>query len=62
MQKNDVKLKKDQVLISRINSRLKAALAKAAKQNGETMSGYIERLVIGDLKDRGVSLSIEEKF
>jgi predicted HicB family RNase H-like nuclease len=44
------KPKKDTVIIARINSKLKRAIENAAKQNGQTVTGYIEKLVENDLR------------
>lgn len=58
---NDLKLKKDQVFISRINGRLKRAIAKAAKTDGVSMTQYIERLVKVDLDQRDLAVTVNEK-
>ncbi len=47
---NAEKLKKDTFLVTRINSKLKRAIENAAKQNGQTVTGYIEKLVENDLR------------
>lgn len=46
------KPKKDTVIIARINSKLKRAIENAAKANGQTVTGYIEKLVENDLRAR----------
>jgi antitoxin component of RelBE/YafQ-DinJ toxin-antitoxin module len=49
---SDVILKKDKVFISRINGRLKAKFAEAAKNEGLTMSEYFEQLLKRELSKR----------
>lgn len=49
---SDVILKKDKVFISRINGRLKAKFAEAAKRDGLTMSEYFEQLLKRELSKR----------
>jgi predicted HicB family RNase H-like nuclease len=50
----DVTIKKDQIFISRINGRLKAKLAEAAKRQGLTMSELVEQLVKKELKSKSL--------
>jgi len=49
---SDVLLKKDQVFISRINGRIKAKFAEAAKREGLTMSELFDRLLTKELSER----------
>ncbi len=49
---NAEKLKKDTFLVTRINSELKQAIAKAAKGEGMTVTRYLEKLVKNDLQAR----------
>lgn len=46
------KQKKDTFLVTRINSGLKQAIAKAAKCEGLTVTRYLEALVKNDLQAR----------
>lgn len=58
---SDVKFKKDKILISRVNNRLKSAIRRAAAARSMSMSAYIEYLVRNDLKDRNIEIMISEK-
>jgi hypothetical protein len=46
------KLKKDAFLVTRINSALKQVIAKVAKNDGTTVTRYLETLVKNDLQAR----------
>ena len=60
MPSNDLKLKKDTVFITRINSRIKDKLAEIAAGEGLTMTEYFHRLLIQDLKKRKAKIEVKE--
>ena len=46
---------KDRLFIARMSSDLKSKLAEAAKRDGTSMSKYVERLLIKDLRARNLT-------
>ena len=40
-------------VVSRVDAAIKAALEQLAKEDGRSLSGYVERLLIAHLKAKG---------
>lgn len=47
-------MKKDTVIITRINARLKAIINQVSKKKGSTLSGYLHELILQDLDKQNI--------
>ena len=59
MDQPTIKLKRDQLLVSRIPGALKARITRIARRENTPVSRYIEALILSDLKRRGEEIKIE---
>jgi predicted DNA-binding protein len=50
-------MKKDTVIITRINKRLKEIINQVSQKKGSTLSGYLHELILQDLEKRNIDFN-----
>lgn len=56
---NNLKLKRDRLLVSRIPGALKERITRIARRENTTVTRYLEALILSDLKRRGEEIKFE---
>jgi hypothetical protein len=55
---NTLKLKRDQLLVSRIPGALKGRIRQIARRENTSVTRYLEALILSDLKRRGEEIKL----